>query len=100
MRVEDARAPVDEVAGTSVDTLVYGLGSGATMLHNTEVGEAWGTRLATFKDLDPNTSSVPLWRAYENIASLKRVGCGYSRAAGRASARKGVTAYCLPQDGQ
>ena len=74
MRVEDARAAVDEVAGTSVDTLVYGLGSGATMLHNTEVGEAWGTRLATFKDLDPNSSSVPLWRAYENIASLKERG--------------------------
>ena len=74
MRLEDARAPVDEVAGTSVDTLVYGLGGGATMLHNTEVGEVWGARLATFKDLGPNTSSLPLWRAYENVMSLREQG--------------------------
>ena len=38
----DVRAPVDELLGTRVDTLVYGSGPGATVFHNTRVGEIWG----------------------------------------------------------
>ncbi len=63
MRLEDAWAPVDEVAGTSVDTFVYGLGAGTAMLHNTQAGEVWGQRLRRF-------DSAWAWRAYENVKSL------------------------------
>ena len=63
MRLEDAWAPVDEIAGTRVDTLVYGFGAGPTMFHDTQAGEVWGRRLETFKGLHA-------WRAYENVKSL------------------------------
>ena len=63
MRLEDARAPIDEVAGTGVDTFVYGFGAGPTMFHDTQVGETWGQRM----DTQPNLHS---WRAYENVKSL------------------------------
>ena len=63
MRLQDARAPVDEVAGTSVDTFVYGSGAGTTLLHDTKVGEVWGRRSQRFE-------SAWAWRAYENVRSL------------------------------
>ena len=63
MRIEDAWAPVDEIAGTAVDTLVLGFGVGSSVFHNTQVGEIWGKRL----DVLP---LVHDWRAYENIMSL------------------------------
>ena len=68
MRLEDARAPIDEVAGTSVDTFVYGFGAGPTMFHNTRVGEIWGQRFGRFKS--QGGGAVYAWRAYENIKSL------------------------------
>ena len=34
--------PVDEILGTGVDTLSFGLASGATFLHDTRVGKHWG----------------------------------------------------------
>ena len=48
MRPEDAWAPVDEVAGTGVDTFAYGLGLGPSMFHDTKVGEVMGSHLDTF----------------------------------------------------
>ena len=45
IRVEDAVAPIDDVAGTGVDTFVYGFGAGLTMYHNTKVGETWAEHL-------------------------------------------------------
>ena len=75
MRLEDAWAPVDEVAGTGVDTFAYGLGAGPAMLHNTKVGEVWGERLINagkgFSQDDPsNLWALSAWRAYENARSL------------------------------
>ena len=68
MRLEDARAPIDAIAGTSVDTFVYGFGAGPTMFHHTQVGEIWGERFDRFA---PNHGwSVYAWRAHENIKSL------------------------------
>lgn len=66
-RLEDAWKPVDEVVGTGVDTLVYGLGAGPTMFHDTNVGERWGDHLESFP-------LVAGWRAYENIKSLNERG--------------------------
>ena len=72
MRLEDAWAPVDEIAGTGVDTFVYGSGDGPTFLHNTQVGEIWGTRLDNFSQADQPSVlwGLASWRAYENMKSL------------------------------
>lgn len=78
MRIEDAWAPIDEVAGTGVDTFVYGLGAGPTMLHGTKVGEIWGTRLMRtkggFSKGPSNLWDLSAWRAYENTQSLLNRG--------------------------
>ena len=63
MTLEEARMPVDEVAGTEVDTFVYGSGAGPAVMHDTEVGEIWGSRTEKF-------GSAWAWRAHENVMSL------------------------------
>ena len=78
IRVEDAVAPIDDVAGTGVDTFVYGFGAGLTMYHNTKVGETWAEHLikagkTTFSEPDI-WNSLPFWRAYSNIKSLRDRG--------------------------
>ena len=78
LRVEDAVAPIDDVAGTGVDTFVYGFGAGLTMYHNTKVGETWAEHLikagkTTFREPDI-WNSLPFWRAYSNIKSLRDRG--------------------------
>jgi hypothetical protein len=71
MRIEDAQAPVDEIAGTGVDTFAYGLGLGPTMFHDTRVGEIMGSHLKEFSQDDPNNLwALSAWRAYENVRSL------------------------------
>jgi len=63
MTLEEARMPVDEVAGTGVDTFVYGSGAGPAVMHDTKVGEIWGSRTEKF-------GSAWAWRAHENVMSL------------------------------
>ena len=73
--LEDARAPVDEVASTHVDTFVYGPGAGPSMYYLTKVGEVMGSHLSSFKDIPGvQRGTLPVWRAYENIISLKERG--------------------------
>jgi hypothetical protein len=75
MTLEQARAPIDEIAGTGVDTFVYGFGPGPTVFHLTKVGEIFGSRLPRFRDLPGiRRGTVAAWRAYENIMSLNRQG--------------------------
>jgi hypothetical protein len=71
MRLQDAQAPVDEIAGTGVDTLSYGFGLGPTMFHDTRVGEIMGSHLESFSQDQPNNLwALSSWRAYENVKSL------------------------------
>ncbi|MFP6641242.1 MAG: family 10 glycosylhydrolase, partial [Myxococcota bacterium] len=73
--IEDARAPVDEIAGTKVDTFVYGFGAGPTMFHLTEVGEVFASHVKAFRDIPGvHRGTLPTWRAHENIMSLKERG--------------------------
>ena len=46
MSLHQLQQPVDEILGTEVDTLVYGLASGQTFLHGSHVGERWGEGIA------------------------------------------------------
>ena len=87
LRIEDAVAPIDDVAGSGVDTFVYGFGAGPTMYHNTKVGETWAEHLvkagpsmssikpawATFLEADA-WNTLPFWRAYQNLKSLRERG--------------------------
>ena len=42
MSLHQLRQPIDELLGTGVDTLSYGLASGQTFFHDTKVGIPWG----------------------------------------------------------
>jgi len=42
MQKEEYEAAVDELVGTPVEALMFCLGDGRTVLHNTKVGELWG----------------------------------------------------------
>ena len=62
MQLEDAWRPIDEVAGTSVNTFIFGVESGGLFNH-TKVGLRWGA------DQRPFTSAYQ-WRAWYNMQSL------------------------------
>ena len=51
IRLEEAWAPVGEIAATQVDTFVYCPGAGQTMFRDTRVGEIWGERFEEFDAL-------------------------------------------------
>ena len=63
IRLEEARAPIDDLAGTAVDTFVYCYGAGQTMFHHTRVGEIWGERFEQF-------DALYAYQCAENIKSL------------------------------
>ncbi len=42
MQKEEFEAAVDELAGTPIDTIMFCMGDGRTVLHDTKVGELWG----------------------------------------------------------
>lgn len=68
MSLHRLRQPVDEVLGTPVDWLAYGLASGQTFLHDTQVGLRWG------EDLPSHNHGVMWWRAAENLRQAIEAG--------------------------
>ena len=42
MHKEEYEQAVDELVGTPVEAIMFGLGDGRTLLHDTKVGEQWG----------------------------------------------------------
>jgi hypothetical protein len=68
MRLEDAWRPVDEVAGTAVNTFIYGVSRGETgLFFPSEVGMRFGV------DLQPFQNAYE-WRSWENMESLLAQG--------------------------
>ncbi len=63
MRMEDAWVPVDEVAGTSVDTFVYGVSRADGLFYPSHVGLEWGSDRKPFQNAYE-------WRCWENMQSL------------------------------
>ena len=53
--------PVDEILGTGVDTLFFGLASGATFLHDTRIGKRWG------EGVSEHSQGIMWWRAGKNL---------------------------------
>ena len=67
MQKEECEAAVDELAGTPVQALMFCLGDGRTMLHDTKVGELWGHNVAPWPHLI-------FRRTYQNTKGLIEQG--------------------------
>ncbi len=69
--LEDAVAPIDEIAGTGVDTFVYGIGCGPEVFYPSRFVDMFGGLPGSFIDT-PGVlrGTLPKWRAYENLVSL------------------------------
>ena len=66
--MREATATIDAVAGTGVDTFVWGFGVGPTIFHDSKHADVFAAHL----DVIPDVAS---WRAYENTMSLINRGC-------------------------
>ncbi|MBN98484.1 MAG: hypothetical protein CME16_04440 [Gemmatimonadetes bacterium] len=63
MRMEDAWRPIDEVAGTAVDTFIYGVSRGDGLFYPSNKGLRFGSGLEAFE-------MAAYWRVWENMQSL------------------------------
>ena len=63
MRLEDAWRPVDEAAGTAVDTFIYGVSRTDGLFYPSKVGLRFGADMRPFE-------SACYWRVWENMQSL------------------------------
>ena len=68
MSLPEATATIDSVAGTGVDTFVWGFGVGPTVFHDSKLADVFAAHLDVIGD-------VASWRAYENTMSLINRGC-------------------------
>ena len=81
MRVEDMWRPVDEVAGTGVDTLVYGVARADGLFYPSRAGKSFRS------DMDEIDNAI-YWKVRQNILSLQERGVDILQAlADRAHAR-------------
>ncbi|MDP6439265.1 MAG: hypothetical protein QGH74_06505 [Candidatus Brocadiia bacterium] len=67
MQKEEYESAVDELAGTPVEALMFSLGDGRTVLHDTKVGELWGHNMKKWPH-------VIFHRAHRNAKHLIRTG--------------------------
>ena len=63
MHLQDAWRPIDEVAGTSVDTFIYGVARGDGLFYPTQKGKRFGQGVDEF-------DMGVYWRVWENMQSL------------------------------
>ena len=83
---EEFEAAVDEVVGTPVDALMFGLGDGRTMLHDTKEGELWGHNVDTW-------SHLIFRRAHQNARELIQRGYDPLRIVCDRAHAKGLMLY-------
>ncbi|MDE2964387.1 MAG: hypothetical protein OXU26_10770 [Acidobacteriota bacterium] len=69
MRKEQFESAVDELLGTPVEALMFTMGDGRTVLHDTRVGELWGDHLRNSK-----WPHLIFRRAYQNAKGLIQAG--------------------------
>ena len=63
MALEDAWVPVDEVAGTAVDTFIYGVARGDGLFYPSNIGMRFGQDMEEFHQ-------AAYWRVWNNMQSL------------------------------
>ena len=69
MTMEEARMPIDQIAGTAVDTFVYGVACGG-LFYPSKVGKQFGELSRPFK----GEYSAPNWSAWTNMQGLIKQG--------------------------
>ena len=88
MSLHQLRQPVDEILGTGVDTLSFGLASGQTFLHDSQVGARWGEGVVE------HNRGVMWWRAAENLKRALEVGHDPLRVVVERAHEKGLQILC------
>lgn len=88
MSLHQLRQPVDEILGTGVDTLVFGLASGQTFLHDSQVGAQWG------EGVEEHNHGVMWWRAAENLRQALEAGHDPLRVVVERAHEKGLQLLC------
>ena len=82
MEKEQFEAAVDEVLGTPVDAMVFGLGDGRTVFHKTEVGELWGDPVEKWPHLIFRRAHQNAKMMLESGRDPLRIVCDHARANG------------------
>ena len=82
MQKEEYESAVDELAGTSIEALMFCLGDGRTVLHDTKVGELWGHNVDKWPVLSFRRSAQIAKQLIEEGNDPLRVICARARAMG------------------
>lgn len=83
---EEYEAAVDELAGTPVEALMFCLGDGRTVLHDTRVGELWGHNVNQWDHL-------VFHRTFQNARHLIKMGHDPLRLICDRAHAKGILVY-------
>ena len=86
MQKEEYEAGVDELIGTPVEALMFCMGDGRTVLHDTKVGELWGHNMKKWPHLI-------FHRAHRNAANLIRKGHDPLRIICERARERGLLVY-------
>ena len=86
MLKEEFESSIDELVGTPVEAVMFCLGDGRTMQHDTKVGELWGHNVDRW-------SHIIFKRAYDNVKALIDEGLDPLRIACERAHAKGLLLY-------
>ena len=86
MRREEFEATIDELVGTPIEAVMFCLGDGRTMMHDTRVGELWGHNV----DKWPH---MIFRRAHQNVKALIDEGSDPLRIVCERAHAKGMLLY-------
>ena len=82
MQKEEYEAAVDELVGTPVDALMFCLGDGRTVLHDTKVGELWGHNVEKWPHLVFHRAHQNAKHLIESGTDPLRIACDRAHAKG------------------
>ena len=86
MQKEEYESAIDELAGTPMEAVMFSLGEGRTVLHDTKVGELWGHNVDKWPHL--------IWRrAHQNAVDLIEEGNDPLRVVCDRAHEKGMLLY-------
>ena len=86
MQKEEYEQAVDELVGTPVEALMFCLGDGRTVLHDTKVGELWGT-------INEKWDHIIFRRAHQNAKRFIEAGNDPLRIVCDRARAKGIKIY-------
>ena len=86
MQKEEYESTVDELVGTPIEVIMFCMGDGRTVLHDTQVGELWGHNFKKWPHLI-------FRRAYQNAQELIRKGHDPLRIVCDRAHEKGLLLY-------